>query len=122
MIERRTGEALHGVDDGGHRQFDVFELRQVGAQHDFARQHPRRRLAEHRDVGVAPDPGGVLAHDRVGEGVVGRDPRADQQLLRGARSRGTHIGAVLGGQPIEHLRPHTRPHSGVCGADAGEGP
>ena len=80
----------------------------VGTQHHRAGDQPRRRLAEHRRVRIPSDVRGVLAHDAVGEGVVGRHPRPDDEILGRTRGGGIPAGSVLLGEIVQHLALHDR--------------
>ena len=108
MVEGLAGEPLHGVDDRPQGVVHLLQLRQVAAEHDLPRQHPGGRLAQHRHIRIPADAGGVLAHDAVREGVVGRHARADEEVVGGADRR-LSARAVLPGEVVEDLRAHELP-------------
>lgn len=64
-------------------------------RHHLTHEEPRRGLAHDDRLGIAPDADGVLAHDGVGEAVVGGHRRPLEQRI-------TCVGrGGIGGECIE---------------------
>ena len=90
VVEHLAREAVHGVDDRRERLIPLRQPLVVRPHDDAAREQPRPGLAEEGGVGITPDAGSVLAHDAVGEGVVGRDARPLQEGVGRRRAGGSH--------------------------------